>query len=364
MFQLTKLVSEVARLPRTYQNNNEESALSPTIVAVSSTNGTTNNNPPIWFDDATWRTTILHRHSLTGLSPAPPNLPSIRVNDSTLVRKRRIYGGVGDKAHLGGFTKLDPDGISPVVWTNMITVYGIHSVIDVGCGRGVSTRWFLEHGAKVLCVEGSHDAVTQSFLPSQYIVEHDYARGPWWPNQTYDVAWCVEFLEHVSRQYLFNYMQTFRQAALIFATSSRWGGWHHVEIHSDVWWIRQFRLHGFQYEPELTAQVRKWAKEEAENDTRPLAPNGKPIHALHVEHTVKVFSNPAVASLPQHAHLFPHHGCFQAYNKDQNTGPDHLISITRPCGRGVETKLPPHFEPLPVLPHMHQTWHDTIRDGL
>jgi cyclopropane fatty-acyl-phospholipid synthase-like methyltransferase len=126
----------------------------------------------------------------------------------------------------------------------MITEIGVKSVVDIGCGRGISTRWFLEHKAKVLCVEGSHDAVAQSFLPSETIVEHDYSRGPWWPQDTYDAAWSVEFLEHVSRQYMHNYVQTLRKAAVILATSSRWGGWHHVDIQGDEWWIRKFTSYG------------------------------------------------------------------------------------------------------------------------
>jgi len=128
------------------------------------------------------------------------NLPSIRVEDAALDKKRKIYGGVGDQKHLGGFTELDLDGISPAVWTHMIQSYGVHSVLDVGCGRGISTLWFLLHGVESLCVEGSHDAVQRTILPDpeHQIVEHDFSRGPWWPDKTYDACWAVEFLEHVS----------------------------------------------------------------------------------------------------------------------------------------------------------------------
>lgn len=37
-------------------------------------------------------------------------LPSIRVEESSIDKQRKFYGGVGDKAHLGGFTELDTDG--------------------------------------------------------------------------------------------------------------------------------------------------------------------------------------------------------------------------------------------------------------
>jgi hypothetical protein len=125
-------------------------------------------------------------------------LPSVRV-EKTSVESESIYGGIGDKPHLGGFTDLDHEGVSPAVWKWMVTYLGVQSVLDVGCGRGISTSWFYFHGVDVLCVEGSHHAVESTVLPDPgLIVEHDFSRGPWWPDKTYDAIWCVEFLEHVS----------------------------------------------------------------------------------------------------------------------------------------------------------------------
>lgn len=42
-----------------------------------------------------------------------PNLPSIRIDDNHLNKKRGGYGGAGDKQHLGGFSEMDTGGISP-----------------------------------------------------------------------------------------------------------------------------------------------------------------------------------------------------------------------------------------------------------
>lgn len=155
-------------------------------------------------------------------------LPSVRISeeeDKTI--KRKIYGGQGDKQHLGGFTDIDLQGVSPAVWKYMINYFGVKSLLDVGCGRGISTSWFALHGVDVLCVEGSHDAVTKTMLPDPktQIVEHDFSRGPWWPPRTVDAVWSVEFLEHVGRNFHHNYIPAFRKAALIFVTHSNWGGW-------------------------------------------------------------------------------------------------------------------------------------------
>jgi hypothetical protein len=61
-------------------------------------------------------------------------LPSIRIEDVEEV-ERGIYGGKGDKQHLGGFTTYDGMGVSPAVWKYMIKDLGVKSLMDVGCGK-------------------------------------------------------------------------------------------------------------------------------------------------------------------------------------------------------------------------------------
>ena len=61
-------------------------------------------------------------------------LPSIRVENVQDV-ERGIYGGKGDKKHLGGFTAYDGQGVSPSVWKHMISDLGVKTLMDVGCGK-------------------------------------------------------------------------------------------------------------------------------------------------------------------------------------------------------------------------------------
>jgi SAM-dependent methyltransferase len=290
-----------------------------------------------------------------------PNLPSIRVSEENVDKYRKKntkYGGKGDKLHLGGFTEYDGAGVSPSVWQSMMENVGVHSVLDVGCGRGTSTTWFWKQGVRVLCVEGSHDAIQRTLLPdpATQVVEHDFARGPWWPNDTYDAVWCVEFLEHISRQYHYNYMTTFRKAAIIFATSSRWGGWHHVEVHPDDWWIAKMESYGFQYDAKLTDQIRKSAWTESRNDTA-IGPDGHRYGAAHVSSSMKVFINPVVAALPQHAHLFPQDGCFRVFEKG--------VIHNKPCNPAkMETTLPASYAPLQFNATKHDEWAEMVRKSL
>ena len=121
--------------------------------------------------------------------PSPPNQKS---NFSLVVTSRHqngsIYGG-SNETHLGGFTEKDLSGISTNVWNWMMGLLGVKSVLDIGCGRGHSSHYFLSKKARVLCVEGSVDAVSNSVLPRDHIVEHDFSKGPWWPTETFDACW-------------------------------------------------------------------------------------------------------------------------------------------------------------------------------
>jgi Methyltransferase domain len=292
------------------------------------------------------------------------NLPSVRTASAQEVDEaRKIYGGAGDGKHLGGFTELDLAGVSPAVWKHMLQAYGVHSLLDVGCGRGISTSWFALHNVSTMCVEGSHDAVEKSIFATiqpNSIVEHDFSRGPWWPKETVDAVWAVEFLEHVGVNFHFNYISAFRKAALIFVTSSRWGGWHHVEVHADEWWIRKYESYGFRYDAQLTDEIRQVARSESElpeGDADSVAPNGDKYNAQHVWLSMKVFINPVVAALPEHAHLFPEHGCF-----GDRPGTEQKY---RECGTGphgnLESVLPQSFYPLVPTEEQEEAWRVLIR---
>ena len=102
----------------------------------------------------------------------------------------------------------------------MVTDIGVKTLVDIGCGRGASTAWFVTYHVQAQCVEGFHQAIETTLLPdpSQQLIEHDYTRGPWWPQTTQDAVWCVDFLEHVSRHFHHNVLPTFRKSALIFMT--------------------------------------------------------------------------------------------------------------------------------------------------
>ena len=284
--------------------------------------------------------------ALRAFGAAPRPRPSVVVG-TELDRQALIetgkaqgfYDGVGvDARHLGGSTANDPQGLAPGLWTFLMKALTVQSVVDVGCGRGVSTKWFLEHGADVLCIEGSNEAISKSYLPPSRIVGHDFAKAPYWPEKTYDLAWCVEVLEHVARPFMANYQAVFHKAAIVMASHSNWGGHHHVEVHPDWWWVTRMELAGFVYSSRLTNLVRLVATKFRNHG------NGQ-----HIIHTMHVYMNPKVASLPEHAHLMGMLGCFSPWPDANGTvdsaGPNRQSSACEKADALPERFLPVHRTP-------------------
>ena len=86
------------------------------------------------------------------------------------------YGGKNiDPGHLGGWIHNDTDTYESQLWERFIDEVNITSVIDIGCGLGYSTKWFTKYARiqKVLCVEGSTDAIQKSLVP-HVTIQHDY----------------------------------------------------------------------------------------------------------------------------------------------------------------------------------------------
>lgn len=291
------------------------------------------------------------------------NLPSLQVVNEELLKERKYYGGKGDRSHLGGFTEIDLAGVSPSVWKHAVTNWTVQSVLDVGCGKGTSTSWFVTHGLRTECVEGSHDAIEQSMVPDKSILtEHDFSRGPWWPETTFDMVWSVEFLEHVNVQFHYNYITTFRKAAIIMVTSSKWGGWHHVEVHNNDWWIRKYEAYGLHYDQKLTKEIRTVASDEKYRK-EVFPPNGKNYNPQHIWLSMMVFVNPVVAALPQHAHLFGELGCFT-----KRGAPNHecgkALLPKHEASAAIQTPLDPAFFPLKLNDDQDQHWYDIIKASI
>mmetsp|Transcript_24291 Transcript_24291/g.33452 ORF Transcript_24291/g.33452 Transcript_24291/m.33452 type:complete len:328 (+) Transcript_24291:67-1050(+) len=204
---------------------------------------------------------VLLRQNPSHTRPQPPL--SIASSLGHQIQSKRLQGGYSgnstDAGHIGGWKRNDTSSFEPKVWSWLIETLRVRSLIDVGCGSGVVVKYFLERGVDAWGVEASNEAIQTSFLPRDRIVQHDFTRGPWFPpeGQVVDVAYTVEFLEHVEEKYLDNVVALLKSARYLIMAASRHGGWSHVNVHRKWWWIEKMEAYGFVYSPEITEIVTK-----------------------------------------------------------------------------------------------------------
>lgn len=135
-----------------------------------------------------------------------------------------------------------------------------------------------------------------------------------------------------------------------------------MEVHDDAWWINKFAMFGFVYSEELTKKVRSVAHSER---YKGFAPNGKDMNPQHIWLSMQVFINPAVAALPEHAHLLADPGCFLVGKKGG--------IVNRECGEldpefpgqkqtvSMESVLPEKFKALKLTADQDEKWFAHIK---
>lgn len=162
-----------------------------------------------------------------------------------------------DLGHLGG-----SDGGAgtwlPDIWERIVNKYDLCSVIDVGCGEGNNTRWWLDRGLYVIGVDGLPAYIENNRVPREQLVLHDYTAGPFVPAEAFDLGWSSEFVEHVEAQFVDNFLATFtrcKHVCLTFATPGQ-GGHHHVNEQDEGYWIEKMAGAGFQIDREETERMR------------------------------------------------------------------------------------------------------------
>lgn len=191
-------------------------------------------------------------------------------------------------SHLGGcIIEGDIGTWAPQVWEKLIEIYDLKKVVDVGCGAGHSTKYFIDKGIDAVGVEGFVPAINASPV-KQNIFVHDYSTGEFQTNSTFDLAWCCEFVEHVEEKYSENFMKTFDKCNVVAMTHAVPGqpGFHHVNCQNAEYWINKFKERGFSYNEEFSFLLRSLLPSYIHNEKGDViyTPNGG-----HVKNTLMIF---------------------------------------------------------------------------
>lgn len=123
------------------------------------------------------------------------------------------------------------------------------SLLDVGCGTGVSLEWFVKRGVDAWGLEGSPLAASKSKVRDRITV-HDLTK-PWGDERRFDLVWSFEVAEHIHPDDVECLMDVLTgHAPLVVVSAARpgQGGCGHLNEQEPAYWIGKFSARGFDYD--------------------------------------------------------------------------------------------------------------------
>ncbi|MBC8549240.1 MAG: class I SAM-dependent methyltransferase [Candidatus Brocadiales bacterium] len=158
--------------------------------------------------------------------------------------------------HLGGHLNKTHTDFKTLEY--LMGRYNIKSMIDVGCGPGDMIKIAQNVGIDACGIDGDFNLKRGWEEREVEGLCHDFATGSPKIDEEFDLAWSVEFLEHVDEEYQESYMSVFRKCNYVICTAAPPGapGHHHVNCRDRDYWIDVFDKNGFDYDEIDTEFIR------------------------------------------------------------------------------------------------------------
>lgn len=157
-------------------------------------------------------------------------------------------------SHLGGHLNKTHVDLGSLKAIN--SLYGVNFMVDIGCGPGDMVREAQSMGIRAVGIDGDTSLADRwEGIP---VIAHDFRKPFAWDGE-YDLAWSVEFLEHVEEEYMENFLPIFCKAKYIMCTAAPPGtpGHHHVNCREKEYWIDIFESRGYTYDEEDTKYIKQ-----------------------------------------------------------------------------------------------------------
>ena len=154
--------------------------------------------------------------------------------------------------HLGGH--LNKTHIDQGALDFLIESFRPHLALDIGCGPFGMLPLFRAAGIVAKGIDGDPNVCSLS----KEIIQHDFTHGPIRLDTRFDLAWSVEFLEHVEAEFLPNIMSAFAlcKVACVTAAPPGHAGHHHVNCQPQSYWEEVFSGYGFDFLHQETDELR------------------------------------------------------------------------------------------------------------
>lgn len=134
-----------------------------------------------------------------------------------------------------------------VIVPHVMNLFGVTSVVDVGCGCGAWLRTFSEHGVEsIRGIDGSYVERNKLLIPEHYFTPMDLNGAFQIPGE-YDLAVCLEVAEHLpaaNAEHLVSQLARCAPLVLFSAAIPGQGGVHHINERFPSYWHELFKKFG------------------------------------------------------------------------------------------------------------------------
>lgn len=144
-----------------------------------------------------------------------------------------------------------------IVSNAIIDLFEPENVIQIGCGIGLHLKPFVDADIDVKGLDESKVALENPAIPKKHI-QIMPLNTPYSPENTYDVALCIDMLEYTSPQgedAIIASVANAGKTAVVSAPLPRYDSLHYDHEEPKQYWIKKFQDYGMNYDSDATRNL-------------------------------------------------------------------------------------------------------------